>query len=57
MRVENRIFLDPDSDPEQDLYGFISKGVDHAGLLLMMYPRPVMVATAALDFFPVQGGA
>lgn len=55
MRVENRIFLDPDSDPEQDLYGSISKGVDHAGLLLMMYPRPVMVATAALDFFPVQG--
>jgi pimeloyl-ACP methyl ester carboxylesterase len=55
MRIANRIFVDPDSDPEQDLYGFISKGVDHAGLLLMMYPRPVMVATAALDFFPVQG--
>jgi len=55
MRVENRIFVDPDSDPEQDLYGSISKGVDHAGLLLMMYPRAVMVATAALDFFPVQG--
>jgi hypothetical protein len=55
MRVENRIFVDPDSDPEQDLFGFIAKGVDHAGLLLMIYPRPLMVATAALDFFPVQG--
>ena len=55
MRVENRIFVDPDSDPEQDLAGFISKGVDHAGLLLLMYPRAVMVATATLDFFPVQG--
>jgi len=55
MRIANRIFVDPDSDPEQDLFGFISKGVDHAGLLLMMYPRPVMVATATLDFFPVQG--
>ena len=55
MRVENRMFVDPDSDPEQDLFGFIAKGVDHAGLLLMMYPRAVMVATAALDFFPVQG--
>ena len=55
MRVENRIFADPDSDPEQDLFGFISKGVDHAGLLLMLYPRPMMVATASLDFFPVQG--
>jgi len=55
MRVENRIFVDPDSDPEQDLFGFIAKGVDHAGLLLMMYPRAVMVATATLDFFPIQG--
>jgi len=55
MRIANRVFVDPDSDPEQDLFGFISKGVDHAGLLLMMYPRPVMVAAATLDFFPVQG--
>lgn len=55
MRIENRIFVDPDSDPEQDLFGFISKGVDHAGLLVMMYPRAVMIATATLDFFPIQG--
>jgi len=55
MRIANRIFVDPDSDPEQDLFGFVSKGVDHAGLLLMMYPRPVMVAAATLDFFPIQG--
>jgi pimeloyl-ACP methyl ester carboxylesterase len=55
MRVHNRIFQDPDSDPEQDLYGMISNGVDNAGLLLMMYPRPVFVATATLDFFPIQG--
>ncbi|HYA25210.1 MAG TPA: acetylxylan esterase, partial [Terriglobales bacterium] len=26
MRVYNRIFQDPDSDPEQDLYGMISNG-------------------------------
>ncbi len=55
MRVYNRIFKDPDSDPEQDLYGMISKGVDHAGLLLLMYPRPVFVAAAVLDFFPIEG--
>jgi cephalosporin-C deacetylase-like acetyl esterase len=55
MRIGNRIFTDPDSDPEQDLFGFLSNGVDHAGLLLMMYPRPVMVAAVTLDFFPVQG--
>src|SRR6266550_6285982 len=55
MRVYNRIFKDPDSDPEQDLYGMISNHVDHAGLLLMMYPRPVFVAAAVLDFFPIEG--
>lgn len=55
MRVYNRIFQDPDSDPEQDLYGMISAGIDHAGLLLMMYPRPVFVAAAVLDFFPIEG--
>src|ERR1700730_799751 len=55
MRVYNRIFKDPDSDPEQDLYGMLSNGVDHSGLLLMMYPRPVFVAAAVLDFFPIEG--
>lgn len=55
MRIYNRIFKDPDSDPEQDLYGMISNGMDHPGLLLMMYPRPVFVAAAVLDFFPIEG--
>ena len=55
MRVYNRIFKDPDSDPEQDLYGMISNGVDDPGLLLLMYPRPVFVAAAVLDFFPIEG--
>ena len=55
MRAYNRIFADPDSDPEQDLDGMISEGVDHAGLLLLMYPRPVFIAAAVLDFFPIEG--
>jgi dienelactone hydrolase len=55
MRMHNRIFKDPDSDPEQDLYGTISNGVDNAGLLLLMYPRPIFVAAATLDFFPIEG--
>lgn len=55
MRAYNRIFADPDSDPEQDLYGMISEGVDHAGLLLLIYPRPVFIAAAVLDFFPIEG--
>src|SRR5438874_13417422 len=55
MRISNRIFADPDSDPEQDLFGMISNGVDHPGLLLLMYPRPVLVAAAVLDVFPIEG--
>jgi acetyl xylan esterase AXE1 len=55
MRVANRIFMDPDSDPEQDPYRMIADGIDHAGLLLLMYPRPVFVAAAVLDFFPIEG--
>jgi hypothetical protein len=55
MRVYNRIFKDPDSDPEQDLDGMIAKGLDHPGLLLLMYPRPVWVSAAVLDFFPIEG--
>ena len=55
MRIHNRIFKDPDSDPEQDLYGMISNGMDNAGLLALMYPRPVFVAAAVLDFFPIEG--
>jgi len=55
MRISNRIFADPDSDPEQDIYGMMAAGIDHAGLLLLMYPRPVMVVSAVLDFFPIEG--
>lgn len=55
MRMYNRIFKDPDSDPEQDLYGMVAQGVDHAGLMLLIYPRPLFVAAAVEDFFPVEG--
>jgi hypothetical protein len=55
MRSYNRIFADPDSDPEQDLFGTVSSGVDHPGLLLLVYPRPLFIASAVLDFFPIEG--
>ncbi len=55
MRMGNRIFKDPDSDPEQDLHGMVSAGVDHAGLLAMVYPRPGFVAAAVEDYFPIEG--
>jgi len=55
MRMANRIFEDPDSDPEQDPFRLVSAGVDHAGLLLLVYPRPFVVAAAVNDFFPIEG--
>jgi len=55
MRMANRIFEDPDSDPEQDPPGLVSRGIDHAGLLLLAYPRPLHVAAAVKDFFPIEG--
>jgi dienelactone hydrolase len=55
MRMANRIFEDPDSDPEQDPFRLVSAGVDHAGLLLLVYPRPFVLAAAVNDFFPIEG--
>jgi hypothetical protein len=55
MRMANRIFEDPDSDPEQDPPGLVSEGVDHPGLLLLAYPRFLHVSAAVLDFFPIEG--
>jgi dienelactone hydrolase len=55
MRMANRIFEDPDSDPEQDPPGLVSRGVDHPGLLLLTYPRPLHFAAAVKDFFPIEG--
>lgn len=55
MRMANRIFKDPDSDPEQDLYRMVEAGIDHPGLLLLVYPRPLIIAAAVEDFFPIEG--
>ena len=55
MRMYNRIFADPDNDPEQDNYRMLSDGIDYAGLLLLIYPRPVVVSAAVEDFFPIEG--
>jgi cephalosporin-C deacetylase-like acetyl esterase len=54
-RMGNRIQEDPDADPEQDLFGFISAGIDHAGLLALRAPRPTLLGTARFDFFPIEG--
>ena len=54
-RMGNRIQQDPDADPEQDIFGFLSEGIDHAGLLAMRAPRPTLLGTARFDFFPIEG--
>lgn len=54
-RMGNRIQKDPAADPEQDIFGFVSEGIDHAGLLALLAPRPTLLATARLDFFPIEG--
>jgi pimeloyl-ACP methyl ester carboxylesterase len=53
-RMGNRIELDPDADPEQDIYRFVEH-IDHAGLLALCTPRPTLVAAARRDFFPIEG--
>src|SRR5206468_7921649 len=52
-RMGNRIERDPDSDPEQDIFGFVQQGIDHAGLLALLAPRPALLCTARFDFFPI----
>lgn len=54
-RMGNRIEKDPDADPEQDVFGFVHDGIDHAGLLALRAPRPTLLATAVRDFFPIEG--
>ena len=54
-RMGNRIQKDPSSDPEQDIFGFVSEGIDHAGLLALCAPRPTLIGAATLDFFPIEG--
>jgi cephalosporin-C deacetylase-like acetyl esterase len=54
-RMANRFQTDPDADPEQDLFGFVGEGVDHAGLLALRVPRPTLLAAAQYDFFPIEG--
>ena len=33
----------------------LRKDIGYTGLLFLMYPRPVMVVSAVLDFFPIEG--
>ena len=49
-RMANRIEKDPDADPEQDIFGFVSGGIDHAGLLALRAPKPTLLGGGAVRF-------
>lgn len=42
-------------DAEQCFTNMISKGIDHAELLLPFAPRPLQISVATEDFFPIAG--
>ncbi len=42
-------------DAEQNLLGQLPAGLDHADLLRLIAPRPLLVGSAALDYFPLAG--
>ncbi len=47
--------IDSEADPEQDIQGLLEAGIDHAELVAMIAPRPVMIGAALRDFFPIEG--
>jgi len=42
-------------DAEQNLYGAIAFGMEHADYLIVRAPKPTMMLTATNDFFDIQG--
>ncbi|MBI3973709.1 MAG: acetylxylan esterase [Chloroflexi bacterium] len=42
-------------DAEQDLLGQLPEGLDHADMLRLVAPRPVLAGSAAFDYFPLEG--
>jgi len=42
-------------DAEQDIFGQLAFGMDHADYLMMRAPTPVLICAATGDFFDIQG--
>ncbi|MGA2255632.1 MAG: alpha/beta hydrolase family protein [Thermoguttaceae bacterium] len=42
-------------DAEQDIFGQLAFGMDHADYIMMRAPRPVLMCTASKDFFDIHG--
>jgi cephalosporin-C deacetylase-like acetyl esterase len=43
------------ADPEQNLIPTIREGIDHFEMLALFAPRPLLIAAATQDFFPIEG--
>lgn len=42
-------------DAEQNIFGQLEWGMDHADYLMIRAPSPVLISTATYDMFPIQG--
>ncbi|MBX7257971.1 MAG: acetylxylan esterase [Candidatus Hydrogenedentes bacterium] len=42
-------------DAEQDMYGQVAQGLEHADFAIMRAPRPTLLCTATGDFFDITG--
>lgn len=42
-------------DAEQNIYHFLSEGLDHADLIELRAPKPTLIAATTRDFFSIQG--
>lgn len=42
-------------DAEQNIFGQIARGMDHADYVLMRAPKPTLMCTATRDFFDING--
>jgi hypothetical protein len=42
-------------DAEQNLFGVIKRGIDHADLISVRAPKPLLMITTTRDFFSIQG--
>jgi cephalosporin-C deacetylase-like acetyl esterase len=43
------------ADPEQNLIPTLREGIDHFEMLALFAPRPMLIAAATQDFFPIEG--
>lgn len=42
-------------DAEQNIFGAIKAGINHDDYITVFAPKPVLIAAAAYDFFPIEG--